>query len=151
MLEVVDKNERSFKQVAEKMIAQSSQLVPQGGDADEDKAPKRRLMHGKQFKKIADRFHGDIKVAQGVPYSISALEDIVAIGSSDGFVRIFDHSEQEIKVLTDKSVKGNAVTCLDIKRIGEKKDIYVCAGHAKGHVSIYIIKGLFQQAEFLAR
>lgn len=133
------------------MIAQSSQLVPQGVDADEDKTPKRRLMHTKQFKKIADRFHGDIKVAQGVPYSIASLEDIVAIGSSDGSVRIFDHSEQEIKVLTDKSVKGNAVTCLDIKRIGEKKDIYVCAGHAKGHVSIYIVKGLFQQAQFFAR
>jgi len=44
--------------------------------------------------------------------------------------------------LNEKSTKGNAVTCLDIKRIGEKKDIFVVAGHAKGQVSIYIIKGL---------
>ena len=82
-------------------------------------------------------------MAQGVPYSITALEDILAIGSSDGSVRVFDNSEQEIKVLSDKSVAGNAVTCIDMKRIGDKKDIYVVAGHAKGHVSVYIIKGLF--------
>lgn len=86
-----------------------------------------------------------------MPYSIAALEDIIAIGSSDGSVRVFDNTEQEIKVLSDKSVNGNAVTCLDLRRIGDKKDIYVVAGHAKGHVSVYIIKGLFQQAEFLAR
>lgn len=50
-------------------------------------------MHNAVFKKIAERFHGDIKVAQGVPYSIAALEDILAIGSSDGSVRLFDNSE----------------------------------------------------------
>ena len=38
-----------------------------------------------------------------------------------------------------------------MKRFGDKKDIFVVAGHAKGQISIYIIKGLFQQAEFLAR
>jgi WD40 repeat protein len=86
-----------------------------------------------------------------VPYSIAALEDILAIGSSDGSVRLFDNSEQEIKVLSDKSVKGQAVTCLDMRRFGDKKEIFVVAGHAKGQISIYIIKGLFQQAEFLAR
>ena len=133
------------------MISQSSQLVNQTDEVMEGNAPKRRLMHMTAFKKIAERFHGDIKVAQGVPYSIAALEDILAIGSSDGSVRLFDNSEQEIKVLSDKSVKGHAVTCLDMKRIGDKKDIFVAAGHAKGQISMYIIKGLFQQAEFLAR
>ena len=135
------------------MITQSSQLLSQLQEdtVDGDDAPKRRLMNIAQFKRIADRFHGDVKVAQGVPYSIAALEDILAIGSSDGSVRIFDNSEQEIKTLQDKSTKGNAVTCLDMKRIGEKKEIFVVAGHAKGHVSIYIIKGLHQQSELIAR
>jgi WD40 repeat protein len=100
-------------------------------------------MHTQTFKAIADRFHGDIRVAQGVPYSIVAMEDIIAIGSSDGSVRLFDTSEQEIKVLSDKSVAGNAVTCLDMKRVGEKQEIFVVAGHAKGQVSVYIIRGLF--------
>lgn len=112
------------------MIAQSSLLSTQANEDEE--GPKRRLMHSKQFKKISDRFYGDIKVAQGVPYSIAALEDIIAIGSSDGSVRVFDNSEQEIKVLTDKRITNMAVTCLDIKRIGEKKEIFVCSGHSKG-------------------
>lgn len=131
------------------MIAQSSQLATQINDDEE--GPKRRLMHSKQFKKIADRFHGDIKVAQGVPYSIAALEDIIAIGSSDGSVRVFDNSEQEVKVLTEKKLANMAVTCLDMKRIGEKKEIFVCSGHSKGQICIYMIKGLLQQAEFVAR
>ena len=91
ILEIVDKNERSFKQVAEKMIQQSSQLE-QNQEAMQGQ-PQRKLMHMKVFKKIADRFHGDVQVAQGVPYSIAALEDFIAIGSSDGSVRLFDHSE----------------------------------------------------------
>ena len=43
--------------------------------------------------KIADRYHGKeaVQVAKGVPYSIAALEDLIAIGSSDGSVRLFDH------------------------------------------------------------
>jgi len=56
-------------------------------------ATQRRLTHAKLFSKIAERFHGDINVAQGVPYSIAAIEDFIAIGSSDGSVRLFDHSE----------------------------------------------------------
>ena len=86
----------------------------------------------KTFKKIAERFHGDVQIAQGVPYSIAALEDFIAIGSSDGSVRLFDHSEQEIKALSDRSVKGNAVTFLDIRRIGNNKHIYIISGHLKG-------------------
>lgn len=126
------------------MIMQSSQLLSQKKEEDGDDAPKRRLMHMQTYKMIAERFHGDIKVAQGVPYSIAALEDIIAIGSSDGSVRLFDTSEQEIKVLSDRSVAGHAVTCLDMKRVGEKKEIFVVAGHAKGQISVYIIRGLFQ-------
>ena len=90
-------------------------------------------------------------MAQGVPYSIASLEDFIAIGSSDGSVRLFDHSEQEITILTDKKVKGVPVTCLDMKRIGEEKHIYIVSGHMKGQVAVYKIEGLLEQQEFLAR
>ena len=59
----------------------------------QDAGPTRRLTSMKIFKKIANRFHGDVQIAQGVPYSVAALEDFIAIGSSDGSVRLFDHSE----------------------------------------------------------
>jgi WD40 repeat protein len=106
-------------------------------------ATQRRLTHTKLFSKIAERFHGDINVAQGVPYSIAAVEDFIAIGSSDGSVRLFDHSEQEIKTLIDKSVQSNGVTCLDIKRVDKSQNIFVVSGHVKGHIAIYELKGLF--------
>ena len=41
ILEIIDKNERSFKQVAEKMITQSSQLEI----VEKDQQPQRKLMH----------------------------------------------------------------------------------------------------------
>lgn len=53
-------------------------------------APQRRLMHMKLFKKIADSFHADIGISKGVPYSIAAVEDFIAIGSSTGAVRLYD-------------------------------------------------------------
>ena len=106
--------------------------------------PHRKLMTQKVFKKVADRFHGDVQVAQGVPYSIAALEDFIAIGSSDGSVRLFDNSEQEICILTDKKVKGIPVTCLDMKRIGEEKNIFIVSGHMKGQLAIYKIEGLLE-------
>jgi hypothetical protein len=97
------------------------------------------------FDTIADRFHGDVGIAQGIPYSIAALEDLIAIGCSDGSIRLFDDTEQELKVLTDKTVQGNAVTCLDIKRIAATSHIYVVSGHMKGQVAMYEIKGLLSQ------
>lgn len=82
---------------------------------------------------MANRFHGDAKVQQGVPYCIAALEDFIAIGSSDGSVRLFDaHTESELKIITTKEVKGCAVTCLDIKRVKGDNLLHVIAGHAKG-------------------
>ena len=86
-----------------------------------------------------------------MPYSIASLEDFIAIGSSDGSVRLFDNSEQEICILSDKKVKGVPVTCLDMKRIGEDKNIFVVSGHMKGQLAIYKIEGLLEQQEFLAR
>ena len=59
----MDKNERSFKQVAEKMIQQSSKLEDLNAkqlDGMQGQQPQRKLMHMKVFKKIANRFHGDI-------------------------------------------------------------------------------------------
>ena len=61
-------------------------------------------MSQKLYDGIADRFHGDVGIAQGIPYSIAALEDLIAIGCSDGSIRLFDDTEQELKVLIDKSV-----------------------------------------------
>lgn len=71
-------------------------------------------MHFKSLANIADRYHGDPKVQQGFPYSIAAIENFIAIGSSDGSVRIFDQKERELKVLLDKNVKGVAVMALDM-------------------------------------
>lgn len=105
VLEVIDKNERSFKMVAEQMIQKSSQLdhVP---EQEQENTAQRRLMHFKEYNQIAFKFHGDAKVAQGVPYCIAALENIIAIGSSDGSVRLFDNrDEQELKALSVKEVK----------------------------------------------
>ena len=108
-------------------------------------------MHMKLFAKISDRYHGDGQVAQGVPYAVAALEDFIAIGSSDGSVRLYDNNEQEITILMDKKIKASAVTCLDIKRIGPQKHIYVCSGHMKGQVVLYKIEGLLEQSEHIAR
>lgn len=91
----------------------------------------RRLIHFKTYDSIANYFYGDIGVSQGVPYSIAALEHLIAIGSSDGSVKLFDNNEREIKVLSDKSLKSNAVNCLDMKRI-RSNSIFVITGHAKG-------------------
>jgi len=44
-------------------------------------------------------------------------------------VRLFDQSEQEIKALIDKTVKGNPVTCLDIKRLEKNQSLFVVSGH----------------------
>jgi len=146
LIDIVDKNERSFKQVAEKMIEQSSQLVEKNVEqpAEEEQ---RKLMSASVFDKIANRFHGDINFAQGVPYCIAALEDFIAIGSSDGSVRLFDSTEKEIRFLFDKGLKGNAVTCMDVMRIGVERNIFVVTGHTKGQVALYEIKGLSQRME----
>lgn len=47
MLEIIDKNERSFKHVAEKMVQQSSQLI-----GDEAPIAQRRLTHQKLLRRI---------------------------------------------------------------------------------------------------
>ena len=63
-------------------------------------------MHFKLFDQIAFSFHGDVKMSHGVPYCIAALEDLIAIGSSDGSVRLFDSSnEYEIKAIGVKEMK----------------------------------------------
>jgi WD40 repeat protein len=151
ILEEIDRNERSFKMVAEKMIQKSSLLEVKCDDNSNingsvevgTQGSQRRLMHFKLYDKIAHRFHGDAKVSQGVPYCIAALEDFIAIGSSDGSVRLFDsHNETELKCLSQNSMKNNAVTCLDIKRVKGNNLLHVIAGHAKGQVVLYEIKGL---------
>jgi hypothetical protein len=80
---------------------------------EESSEQSQSFSHMTNFPKVANRFHGDVKVAQGVPFSIAALEEFIAIGSSDGFVRLFDANEHEIKVCHEHKLKGNAVTCVD--------------------------------------
>ena len=69
VLQVVDKNERSFKQVAEKMIQQTRQLEVPVEIADLNTAKRgttnsrSKLMEMKLFKKISDRFFGESEVA----------------------------------------------------------------------------------------
>ena len=78
-----------------------------------------------------------------MPYCIASLEDFIAIGSSDGSVRIFDQrDEAEIKALTTKDLKSNAVYSVDIKRVKGSNLLHVIAGHSKGNVSLYEMKGL---------
>jgi hypothetical protein len=58
ILEVIDKNERSFKQIAEKMIFQTSYLVQSTVDDEHGGGPTaRRLMHFKNMPSITDTFH----------------------------------------------------------------------------------------------
>ena len=90
-------------------------------------------------------------MAKGTPFSIAALEDLIAIGSSDGSVRLFDHEEQEICVLIDKKVKGIPVTCLDFRRLGEEKVVFVVTGHMKGQIAVYKVEGLLEQQAFIER
>lgn len=52
-----------------------------------------------------------------------------------------------MKVLSEKSLAKNAVTCIDIKRIVSTGNIYVVSGHNKGQVAIYEIKGLLTQQQ----
>ncbi len=45
-------------------------------------------------------------MAQGVPYCIAAIENYIAIGSSDGSIRLFDSKDEvEIKSLAIKEMK----------------------------------------------
>ena len=82
-------------------------------------------------------------MSSGVPYCIGALEDFIAIGSSDGSIKLFDsNTEQELKSIGSKDMKNNAVTCLDLKRVRGPNLLHVVAGHAKGQVVLYEVKGL---------
>ena len=58
-------------------------------------------------------------------------------------MRLFDQrDESEIKILTTKEMKQNAVYSIDIKRVKGSNLINVVAGHHKGNVVLYEVKGL---------
>ena len=65
----------------------------------------------------------------------------MGIGSSDGGVRVYDQHEREIKLLQAKEVKAVPVMSLDLIRMREAS-IYILAGHQKGQIVLYEIKGL---------
>lgn len=82
-------------------------------------------------------------MSQGVPYCISALEEFIAIGSSDGSVRLFDSQTQvEIRTLFHKDLKSNPVYSLDIQRPKGQNLLHVVSGHSKGQTVLYEIKGI---------
>jgi hypothetical protein len=76
---------------------------------------------------------------------IGCLEEYVAVGTTSGEVKLYDSSETELKVLSDKSVRGSPVTCLDIKRVDKSQNIFVVCGNQKGQIALYEVKGLVQQ------
>lgn len=87
ILEIVDKNERSFKQLAEKMIFQTSYLVQQqtqSESASEDGGhggpTGKRLMHFKHLPSISDTFHNS-QSKNGFPYAISVRFEIFKCAS----------------------------------------------------------------------
>ena len=130
------------------MIQQNSKLdtmVEQQESLESDEfslSQQRRLMVFKEFNNIATRFQA-VQTAVSVPYCIGCLENYVAIGSSDGAVRLFNmKDEQEIKAITVKEVKQNPVISIDIKRVKGPNLIHIVAGHAKGQVVLYEIRGL---------
>ena len=92
--------------VAEKMIQKSSQLDAVASsviqpDLDEAMQAQRRLMHFYEYSTIAQKFQG-----VSAPYCIRALENFIAIGSSDGSVRLFNtKDESELKTIQAKDVK----------------------------------------------
>ena len=50
-----------------------------------------------------------------MPYSCAAIENFIAIGSSDGSVRLFDSlDETEFKPIIVKEMKQNPVFSLDL-------------------------------------
>ena len=51
---------------------------------------------------------------EGVPYCCCAIEEIIAVGFSDGSISIYDQLEAPLKHLTDKQLKGNPVVSIDI-------------------------------------
>ena len=56
---------------------------------------------------------------------------MLAIGSSDGQIRLYDNLERELKLIGEKNLKGQAVFALDLKRI-KYNNLFVASGHAKG-------------------
>ena len=84
-------------------------------------------MHIKQLPQVSQSFHGG-QAKNGFPYAISAIENFVGIGSSDGGVRIYDQHEREIKMLQEKNVKNVPVMSLDMVRM-RANSLFVAAGH----------------------
>ena len=154
VLEVVDRNERSFKQVAERMISKTSYLIQPAADgalgalntntASHGAPTARRLMHLKMLTHVSEKYHGDPRAPQGIPYSVAALEQYIAVGSSDGATRLFsffDNAERELKTLCEKALKNVAVMHLDMKR-SRNGNVFVVTGHSKGQLCLYELKGL---------
>ena len=129
LLEIVDRNERAYKSNAERMVNQGSQLISVGEQANQVQQ-QRRLTHQKIFTKIAEKCVVPGRKEQST--CIASLEEYIAVGTNDGTVRVFDSTEFEIKTLSDRTVKGHPVTCMDMKRVDKNQNVFVVCGHSRG-------------------
>lgn len=84
-------------------------------------------MHFKHLPSISESYHSS-QSKSGFPYAISAIENFVGIGSSDGGVRVYDQHEREIRLLQAKEVKAVPVMSVDMIRMREAS-IFILAGH----------------------
>jgi hypothetical protein len=100
----------------------------------------RRLMLHKYLHEVAKALHRNPKQAK--PTCIASLEEYVCVGMSDGSVKLFDTQQQEIKQMSDKSLRGNEVKCMDMQRLDTSQNLFVVCGHQKGHLSLFEVKGL---------
>jgi hypothetical protein len=140
LLDIVSKNERAYKQAAERLMQTQSQLALDANPSIVDE----QLMAATPLKGIASAIYKPPYSL--LPMCIGSCEDFVCVGFSEGSLRLFNFQQTELKQMTDKSVKNNAITCLDIQRLEKTQNLYIVCGHAKGHISLFeIVK--FSQVE----
>lgn len=118
-------------------MAQSSQLI-----VVEEQIPQaqRRLMFQKVMHDVSDACYTNTMLS--MPQCLASYEEYLCVGESSGSVRLFDTQQNQIHHLTDRAVKSNGVTCLDMKRIDKNLNMFVICGHAKGQLTLYEVRGL---------
>ena len=83
-MEIVEKNEKKFKIMAESMIEQSSYLLKQQTDEEllKQSAKNRRYMTYQAYKEINNQLPRDSEMTFGIPICIQVHGDFVYIGMS---------------------------------------------------------------------
>ena len=83
-MDVVDRNERKFKELAEGMIEKSSELISY------EYEDTKKLMHFQNCSTIASNFTGTNKFTSWKPFCLAHASGQTMIGTYDGAIRIFD-------------------------------------------------------------